>query len=256
MLLQFPSLASISGLKHALTTRAGGVSNGEFASLNLGFHVGDDLEKVRENRRILARELGFEPQNLVAAQQVHGDAICTVAARDAGRGALDWNSAIEGTDALVTAEGNLPLLILVADCAPILLVDPEKRVLAVVHAGWRGALAGIAGKTVARMQREFDCNAANILAGVGPCLGVENLEIGTEVAAQIESVDAAAIIGGFEKPHLDLRGMIARDLTGAGVLETHIEAMPFCPVEDARFYSHRGQKGAAGRFGIVAWWSE
>lgn len=253
-LLHFQSLELVQGLHHALTTREGGVSGGGFESLNLAFHVGDEPERVRQNRRILARETGFDLQNLVAAQQVHGDAIHLVSRSDAGRGALDFASALPDTDALMVAEPNIPVLILVADCAPILLVDPEKRVLALVHAGWRGALAGIAGKTVARLQSEFGSVPEQILVGIGPCLSVENLEIGPEVAAQIESFDADAVISGWPKPHLDLRGLIGRDLGRAGVLESNIETMAECPKDDARFFSHRGQNGAAGRFGTVAWW--
>ncbi len=252
--MQFHTLSHIKGLHHALTTRDGGVSQSEFTSLNLAFHVGDDAEKVRQNREILASQTGFDLAQLIASQQVHGDSIHVATGRDAGRGALDWDSAIPGTDALITAEKRLPLLILVADCAPILLICPQKQVLAVVHAGWRGALARITGKTVARMGAEFSCAPDTILVGIGPCLSIENLEIGPEVAFEIEKIDARAVISGWEKPHLDLRGLIQRDLQRAGVLESKIETMPFCTKSDARFFSHRGQNGVAGRFGIVAWW--
>ncbi|HEX8464547.1 MAG TPA: peptidoglycan editing factor PgeF, partial [Abditibacterium sp.] len=234
----------------------GGTSQADFASLNLAFHVGDDAEHVRENRRLLARELGFPLENLVAAQQVHGDQIHIVTREDAGRGALDFDSALPDTDALLTAENRLPLLILVADCAPIILLDAQKQVLAVVHAGWRGALAGIAGKTARKMQSEFGSRAEDILVGIGPCLSIENLEVGPEVAAQVAEIDAEAVISGFARPHLDLRGLIGRDLQRAGVLPSHIETMPFCTKDDARFFSHRGQNGVAGRFGIVAWWDK
>ncbi len=252
--LQLLNLGDVTGLHHAVTTRDGGVSVGEFDSLNLAFHVGDNSEHVRENRRILAREMGFDIENLVAVQQVHGDQIQSVTRDAAGRGALDWETAIPGTDALITAERNLPLLILVADCAPILLVDAQKQVFAVVHAGWRGALAGIAGKTVRRMQTEFGSRPEDLLAGIGPYLCIENLEVGPEVAAQVEEVDAESVISGFAKPHLDLRGLIERDLQRAGVLSTRIKTMPWCSKNDARFFSHRGQNGLAGRFGIVAYW--
>lgn len=254
--MRFEILNAVNDLQHAVTTRVGGVSGGAYESLNLAFHVGDEAEKVRENRRLLASQLGFDPEKLVAAQQVHGVGIAPIGRDEVGRGALDWDSAISNTDALITRERGVPLLILVADCAPILLVDPRQRVLAVVHAGWRGALAGIAGQTVARMASEFGCRAGDVLAGIGPCLCVENLEVGSEVAAQVEAVDALAVIQReeWDKPHLDLRGLIARDLERAGVPEANIEAMPFCSRDDARFFSHRGQNGVAGRFGIVAWW--
>lgn len=257
-LLQFSTLKSVAGLHHAITTREGGVSKAGFESLNLAFHVGDDEIRVRRNRCILAARMDYDPETLVAAKQIHQSRTHLVFSDIAGRGALD-SDAIPDTDALVTKEKNLPLLILVADCAPILIVDPEERVLAVVHAGWRGALAGIAGKTVAKMRHDFGSRPNDILVGIGPCLSVENFEIGPEVAAEVEKVDARAVVAGWEKPHLDLRALIGRDLQRAGVLETNIEIMPFCTKDDARFFSHReshrGQNGVAGRFGVVAWFS-
>lgn len=253
--LEFPSLAALPGLHHAVTTREGGLSRDGFAALNLAFHVGDEAETVRSNRQILARELGFDGEVLVAAQQVHGAGITLVSQEDRGRGATDWESAIRDTDALMTQQRGIPLLILVADCAPILLVDPVQRVLAVVHAGWRGAVSGIAGKAVQRMQSEWGTGPADVLAGIGPCLSIENLEVGEEVAEQVEKVDATAVIGGYLKPHLDLRGLIERDLGRVGVSAANIEVLPNCPKEEnQRFFSHRGQNGEAGRFGIVAWW--
>lgn len=249
--------SSVPGFRHALSTRNGGVSAGDFSSLNLGFHVGDEVEDVRRNRELWAQHEGFPLQHLVAAQQVHGSSVHVVSRPDVGRGAFGWDDALPACDALVTNEKNVPLLILVADCAPVLLVDPTKRVCAVVHAGWRGALAGIAGKTIETMQREFGTRPDDVLATIGPCLSVENLEVGEEVAAQVEEKDALAIVRREEwpKPHLDLRGLIGRDLAQVGLSEPNIEISPMCPKErHDLFFSHRGQNGSAGRFGIVAWW--
>lgn len=233
------------------------MSTGDFAWLNLAFHVGDDPERVRENRRILARQEGFELSRLVAAQQVHGSSVRLVSRDDSGRGALSYEDALPDCDALVTAEEGLPLLILVADCAPVLLVDPARRVCAVVHAGWRGALASIAGETIETMSREFGTRPGEVLAAIGPCLSVENLEVGEEVAAQVEVQDAASVVRAerWIKPHLDLRGLIRRGLVQVGVNEANLEVSPLCPKERSEvFFSHRGQNGRAGRFGIVAWW--
>ncbi len=254
-LLHFPTLQALPGLRHAITTRGEGAFSAPFEALNLAFHVGDDAQKVRDNRRELGAQLGFEAANLVAAGQIHGDAIRRVEGGDAGRGALDWESALPATDALWTSEKRLPLLILVADCAPIVLVEPENAVLAVVHAGWRGAVAGIGGKTAARMQREGGAELGKMWAGIGPCLCASCLEIGPEVAQMAAQVDGEAVLAGWEKPHLDLRGLIRRDLERAGVPPAQIETMENCPkCENERFFSHRGQKGIAGRFGLVAWW--
>ena len=247
--LQFPSLSDISGFRHAITTRQGGFSLGDFAGLNLAFHVGDDAETVRRNRRVLADELGFNAENLVAAQQVHG-ADCAVAdSSHVGRGALDWESALPATDAIITAQANLPLLILVADCAPILLVDPKNHVTAVVHAGWRGALGGVAANAVRHMET-LGARVADIRAGIGPCLCARNLEVGADVAAMF--ADKTVLEASGEKFRLDLRALIQRDLQSADVIQ--IETLEICPRDDADFFSHRGQNGKAGRFGIVAWW--
>lgn len=256
-LLEFSTLATIPHLKHVLTTREGGVSSGPYASLNLAFHVGDEAEAARENRRRLAGELGFDIARLVAAQQVHGNVVGILTSADAGRGALNGESAVAGVDALVTTETGLPLLMMVADCAPIVLADPDKRVLAVVHAGWRGALAGIAGRAVRAMGEQFGCEPSAIRGGIGPCLCTANLEVGEEVASQVAAVFPESVMRRPEwaKPHLDLRDMIGSDLERAGVAREAIEVSPLCPqIENALLFSHRGGQGVAGRFGIVAWW--
>ncbi len=250
--LQFPTFAAIPGLRHALTTRDGGFSSGPFASLNLAFHVGDAADPVRRNRRALAEKLGYDAEKLVAAQQVHGAACAVIGLDDAGRGALDWDSALPATDALITRESGVPLLILVADCAPILLVEPRARVLALVHAGWRGARAGIAANAV-RQINELGADASQIRAGIGPCLCPENLEVGAEVAALFD--DRSALEKHGEKYRLDLRALIQGDLAEAGVAVANIETRAQCPKREGEsFFSHRGQNGVAGRFGIVAWW--
>lgn len=254
--VQFEIFSSVPGFHHALSTREGGVSSGDFSSLNLGFHVWDEAEVVRENRRLWARCVGFDLTRLVAAQQKHGVNVHIVSGEDSGRGALDFDSAIPDCDALVTRESNVPLLILVADCAPILLVDPVQRACAVVHAGWRGALGGVTGKAVRAMNREFGSKPREVLAAIGPCLSVENLEFGEELAPRVEAVFAPAIIReNFKNPHLDLRALISNDLTRHGVNASRIEVSPLCPRErNDLFFSHRAQNGCAGRFGLVAWW--
>jgi YfiH family protein len=255
--VQFSIFSSIPGFHHALSTRRGGVSSGEFESLNLAFHVGDEAESVRHNRRLWAREVGFASDDLVAAQQVHGAIVRVVSRENIGRGAFGVDDALPDCDALITRERSVPILILVADCAPILLVDPIMRVCAVVHAGWRGALAGIAAKTVAAMQSEWGTKPTDVLAAIGPCLSTLNLEVGEEVAAQVELKDALSVVRAEEwaKPHLNLRSLIRRDLIQAGLGESNVEVSPLCPKErNDLLFSHRGQNGRAGRFGIVAWW--
>lgn len=151
----------------------------------------------------------------------------------------------------------MPILIQVADCAPILLVDPVNHVLAVVHAGWRSAVARIASKTLVKMQSECGTKAQNVEVGIGPCLCEDCFEIGEEVveAAQIIAPEAVIHRSDWQKPHLDLRLLIQRDLESMDVPPENIEFMPFCPCcNHDMFFSHRGQNGKAGRFGLVAWW--
>ena len=248
-LLQFSIFRDLSNFRHAISTRDGGFSSGDYSSLNLAFHVGDDAAIVRRNRRALAHEMNYDAANLVAAQQVHGANCAIVTASEVGRGALDFKSAISATDALATAQIGVPLLILGADCAPILLFDSDARVLAVVHAGWRGALAGVCSGAVKAMET-LGAQRSNIRAGVGPCLCARNLEVGREVADLFADKNALEARG--EKYRLDLRALIANDLKNAGV--DQIEISEICPRdENEAFFSHRGQNGRAGRFGIVAW---
>lgn len=250
--LSFDSLRKIPHLRHAITTREGGVSQREYSALNLASHVGDDADDVRENRRRLAGELNFDHLNLVSAQQVHGANAMIVTQKYSRRGALDWDSAISETDALIVNEKQIPLLILVADCAPILIADSKREILAVVHAGWRGAAEKIASQTIAKMQDECGAQVEDLQVGIGPCLCAKCFEIGEEVAAKVPS---KFLIEGFEKPHLDLRALIQGDLLAKGVLPSRIETMNHCPkCENEMFFSHRGQNGKAGRFGLVAWW--
>lgn len=250
----FQSLQNIPNLRHAITTRDGGVSVGGYDSLNLGFHVGDEADAVRENRRRVAHELGFDEHDLICAQQVHGARCQSVTPEDRRRGAYNWDSALPNTDAIICEFSDTPVMILVADCAPILIVDAAHEVLAVVHAGWRGAVAGVAGNAVKLMIENYGSQQPDLRVGIGPCLCVECLEIGEEVAAGIQSTFIVRRED-WPRPHLDLRAMIVNDLTRRKVLSSHIEAWTDCPrCENSKYFSHRAQNGAAGRFGLIAWW--
>jgi YfiH family protein len=256
-ILQFSSFHNIRGLRHAVTTRSGGTSTRPYASLNLGFHVSDEKNSVQQNRQIAARSLGIDAAHVVAMQQTHSTNVQMVTQAEAGRGALDWQSGIPDTDALITAKVNVPLLILVADCAPLLLADPVNRVLAVVHAGWRGAVARIASKAVLQMAQRFGSKPEDVRIGVGPCLCASCFEVGDEVVTAASEIAPHAVLHDYEKPHLDLREVLRADLMQHRVLDTNIEIMTRCPrCENATFFSHRGESGTTGRFGLYAWWEK
>jgi YfiH family protein len=252
--LQFESLKNIPSLRHAITTR-GNSCGGPYDELNLAYHVGDDTTHVTENRKKVAAELGYNAADLVAAQQIHG-ARANLVFKE-GQGAFGWKNAVADCDALFTEEENIPLLIQVADCAPLLMVEEECHILAVVHAGWRGAVEKIASKTIYDMFVHALITESQLRVGIGPCLCVNCFEIGPEVAEAVQNVESDAILqrSEWQKPHLDLRLLIQHDLESYGVPPENIEIMPNCPkCENETFFSHRGQCGTAGRFGLVAWW--
>lgn len=253
---QFAALAAIPELGHAISTRAGGVSTGAYASLNLGYHVGDDPACVTENRRRLARAAGYAADAVVSAQQVHGTALALVGDAERGRGAFSWDEALPDTDGLLVAAPGLPVMIQVADCAPLLLVDPRGHLLALLHAGWRGALGHIAAKALQWMIAHAASRPEDMHAGIGPALCPACLEVSEEIGmAAVREFGPGALCRNTATPHLELAAMLTADLTGLGVPVEHIERHPHCPrCHPERFFSHRGQRGIAGRMALVAWW--
>jgi YfiH family protein len=183
-LLEVPALSKLPWLIHAFSTRPGGVSTLEGENLlNLGFTDWDTRENVQENRRRFQAALGASGLPLIALKQFHSDVVHSfdTAPTDPCRG-----------DATITDRPNLLLAVQTADCVPVLLVDPKKRAVAAIHAGWRGTLARIAAKTIGKMQMHFGTNPPDLLAAIGPSIGPCCYEVGTEVATQFLSQFADA----------------------------------------------------------------
>jgi len=228
------SLAEL-GIDVFVTDRFNGVSAWPYESLNLGDHVGDDENSVRENRALVAHAAGVAPEQLVTVRQVHGTTLLDAAA------ATDVSEA----DALVTETPNLALAILVADCVPLALADTSSGRVALVHAGWRGLKAGV----IARALEEFDPSTTN--AFIGPSISKERYQVGPEVAQYFASVEGAVTADGGDRSRLDLRLVATHQLRDAGVDDDFIERT--CDVTDGGeiFYSDRAQR-PCGRFAIVA----
>jgi purine-nucleoside/S-methyl-5'-thioadenosine phosphorylase / adenosine deaminase len=208
-----PELSDLPGIAHGFFTRRGGVSDGIYASLNCGAGSKDSPEAVRENRARVARHLGA--RSLVSAWQVHGTTALVV----------DEASPAEPrpkADALVTATPGLALGVLTADCAPILLADARGRVIGAVHAGWRGALAGVAEAAIEAMEG-LGAAREHIQAAVGPCIGPGVYEVGPEFEAELLRHDRAnarffARKGDSQaRPTFDLPGYVAHRLRQAGI---------------------------------------
>jgi YfiH family protein len=220
------------GLTHGFFGRRGGASTGDFESNNMSMSVGDDAENVERNRAAACEALGGQAASLVLMKQVHSSAVITVTEPPA--------EVIEA-DAMVTANPGLLLGILTADCAPILLADPEARVIGAAHAGWKGAAGGIAYATV-RAMVALGADPRRIIAAIGPTISMENYEVGPDFAAGFLAAQPLAahriVKPEGRREHLDLPGMIADQLRGAGT--GLVDDLAICTYAyRERYFSHR-----------------
>lgn len=229
-----------SGVRHGFFSRAGGVSEGVYASLNTGPGSGDDPAAVSENRRRCAAAIGVEADALLTNYQVHS--------RDVVHADGPWADAPPKADALVTKTPKLALGVLAADCMPWLFVEPEARIIGAAHAGWRGALAGVLENTVAAMEN-LGANRTLIHAAVGPCMRQQNFEVGLELIDAFEKRHAGAekfFAPGVspDKRQLDLVGFGKWRLGAVGV--EAIDDVEVCTLgESAHYFSYRASKRAS-----------
>lgn len=243
--LRSPLLLS-HGFAHGFSLRTGGVSAPPYDALNLGRAVGDEPEAVAENHRRFARAVGYAPAALCEVTQVHGAAVAVVDAA-ASPEALRTHEA----DALVCARRDVAIGVRVADCAAVLLADPHSGAVAALHAGWRGAVAGVVEASVAALCAEVSAPRHSLLAALFPCISVDAFEVGEEVAAQLaEAAGTRAVVRARPgaRPHVDLAGTVRRQLVRAGLAEAHVEHVAGCTfAEPGRFFSHRRDAGRTGR---------
>lgn len=243
---QFASFESIP-VDHAIFTRRGGVSPDPWASLNLGGTVGDERERVLANKRRVLEAFGRDPATLFEVWQVHSADV--VLAREPRRAAE-----LTRADALITDSPNVTLLMRFADCVPILLADPVRGAIGLVHAGWLGTVRQAAAAAVRAMTSAFGSRAQDLVAGIGPSIGPDHYPVGEEVVGQVRGVfgDAAdgMILPTNGRSHLDLWAANRRLLHNAGVERIEVARIcTACHLDD--WYSHRGESGHTGRFGAV-----
>lgn len=252
-LFQFNRFQAFPEIIHFITTRQGGVSQGPYASLNIGYGTDDSQLSVLRNRHRLAKAVGFPLDYFVMGNQVHGTNVSIVTKKDRSSGALHKFNAIPSTDALITNEPGLCLFVMAADCVPLLFFDPVRKVIAATHAGWRGTVNRIASKTVAKMQEVFQCNPTDIWAGIGPSIGSCCYQVGEEVVAQVQnSFGATDKFIDYQKgsPYLDLWTANQTDLLEAGLEKSNIEISGICTkCNHEDFFSSRDGNGDTGRFG-------
>jgi YfiH family protein len=243
------------GIVVAFSERGGGRSQAPYDTLNLAAHVGDDPAAVDENRARFLASLGIggSRARLTMAEQVHGTSVRVVSGAGAGMGAF----AREGTpppvpaaDALITTECSTPLMLCYADCVPVILaVVAPLRGVAVVHVGWRGALAGIVAEAALRLAEKTGGSTADMLAYVGPYIGPCHYEIGDDLQSQF--VDSFGTIAAA-RGRLDLGAVVSESLNGVGVPLSSVCRANVCTAErtDA-FFSYRAE-GLTGRHGALA----
>jgi YfiH family protein len=234
MKLESPLLSAVPGLRHAFFNREGGVSGGVYAGLNGGIGSNDDPANVVENRRRMAQLLGVRPQHLLTAYQVHSP--------DAVVASAPWDTASRPrADAIVTRTEGLAVGVTAADCGPILLVDPNARVIGAAHAGWKGALTGIVESTVDAMEK-LGAERSSIVAAIGPLIRQRSYEVGNEFVERFIETDpenALLFLPAAREGHamFDLAGFIRKRLQSAGVLI--VDDVGVDTYSDERFFSYR-----------------
>lgn len=229
-------------VRRVVTTRAGGASRPPYDTFNLGDHVGDDAGDVYANRKRLATELGLAEDRLAWMEQVHGRTATVVDGSE--------TSAAEATDALVTAEPGLALVVLVADCVPLLLADAEAGVVAAVHAGRVGARVGVVPAAIEAM-RSVGAEPARTEALLGPAICGDCYEVPADMAADVEKhVPGSACKTRKGTPGLDLRAGLWRQLADLGVGKIGVD--PRCTNEDKTLFSFR-RDGTTGRIAGITW---
>ena len=247
--------AESHGAAVAVTTRHGGVSHPPYDTLNLGLHVGDRPEGVAVNRARAAAGFGVGLETMVFAQQVHGTAAALVGPADRGRGTAAEDDAVPATDILVTTAPDVTLVMLVADCLPIALVDPAARVLAAVHAGWRGTAAGAVAAAVLAMERR-GARPERLRAFLGPAVAPDRYQVGAEVcrglarAVRPDPLDAG--VTRHDGPghwYVDLVAANRQQLLRSGLRPTHIADCGLTTA-DKSLFSDRAAR-PCGRFGLL-----
>lgn len=242
-----------------MTSRVG--PDGGPEPFNLALHVDDDPQRVVARREALCRVLGLPPEAFTCAEQVHGNRIVRVTAQDRGRGRLARETAFSATDGMHTDVPNVLLAAFFADCVPLFFLDPVRRVIGIAHAGWRGTVLDVAGEMVRSLAVHYDTRPRDLRVAIGPSIGPCCYEVDERVAAALrttfgDDVPAGVLTAkGGGRYWLDLRRANQKLCERAGILPENIEVTSVCTsCATGRFFSHRAEKGRAGRMAaFVAW---
>src|SRR6056297_886415 len=248
--LRFPNLEKLGFLNHCVTTRAGGFSKGPFKGMNMGLFTEDSREAVLMNHEKAAEHMGYELDDAVFTNQVHGVEIALI--DEEFRGERFWlgERALE-KDAIITRMPGRPIVAFFADCAGVFVADPVQKAEGIAHAGWKGTVKEIGCKTIEAMGEAFGSKASDCHAVVGPSIGPCCFEVQEEVAELFSELCGESVLLGTEKPgrwKVDLWEANRMQLAKAGVKAENIGVSGLCTFcRDDLFYSHRRDKGKTGR---------
>ena len=238
-LCRFPAIEKFAGVMAVMSTRVGGVSEGDYKGLNLGLSTEDNPHHVEENRQRFWKALDVDMNKIVRQHQVHEDQVVF----------LQEQTFCADTDAMYTDQPEKFLTVVAADCVPILFYEPGQRIVAVIHAGWRGTQKQIAKKTMTSIQKTFGVSLSKAVAVLGPSIGADHYEVNDEVASMFDP--AFVNRRDYPKPHLDLWSANAAQLDESGVGTVVVTgACTMCQPDI--YYSHRASSGRSGRMvGVI-----
>ena len=250
--LTFPKLEALGFIRHAFSTRLGGVSQGDYASMNLSFTRGDDPEAVAENYRRMAGALGVDPSDMVLSDQTHTTNVRVMTAADRGKGVTAMRD-YKDVDGMVTDVPGLMLVTSYADCVPLYFADPVKRVIGLSHSGWRGTVGHMGAETVRVLHEVYGSRPEDLVCMIGPSICQDCYEVSEDVALEFQKAfteaEAAEILlnKGHGKYQLDLWKANFYVLRDAGVPETQIGVSGLCTYDHSDLlWSHRKTGGKRG----------
>ena len=253
--ITFPKLQKTGIVNHLFSTRLGGVSDGQYKSMNLSFNNGDTRENVLKNYEILCKAIGTDTHNLVLSRQTHTNNVREVTEEDVGTGI--FKDSFSDVDGLITNRKRVALVTQYADCTPLLFCDPKKKVIATSHAGWRGTVKEIGRVTVKKMVNDYGCNEKDIIAAIGPAIGVCCYEVDDPVIDEFKKISYLKLDNiVFPKQNgkymLDLKEANRQILINAGISPENFDVADLCTCCNSKeLHSHRATGGKRGNLAAI-----
>ncbi|MCU6768558.1 peptidoglycan editing factor PgeF [Barnesiella propionica] len=248
-LLSFPLFSTFKEIENFVTTRNGITEGDNYSAFNLSPYCGDNPARVKKNREQLASVLNITPDRLITPFQTHGNRIFCLDSNFFLLNSENKEKQLLGIDSLITSCPRTAIAVSTADCVPVLLFDPVNKVIAAIHAGWRGTVSHIVSKTIEEMKIRYNTTTENLFAAIGPSIGPEYFEVGDEVfeafrnaGYKMEYIAGKRI--GNKKYHIDLWGANTEELLTAGLSPDHINVSGLCT------YSHNDKFFSARKLGI------